>query len=220
VSEVPGTIPPAEPTAASPSLRDRFTSLRLFGRRHRVGLLLAIALLALVIGFGIGRATGEGPEPAARRAIEVSVLPLALDADAIWTSGADGGPPVSEALVALRRDGDPRVITEHQDRWLAAYDAALVRMAGLDLPPSARPVQRQFMAAVTLSRDAVEVLGHAALTDDALARRDLTTEVGRLRMRSEQLTQVARASTTDLAGDRADVSPLPDVISFLDGRTR
>jgi hypothetical protein len=214
-----GQLSPA-PSDGSSSFtwHDRMATVRVFVRRHRVAPWLAFALVLLVLGIVVGRVTAEGPEPEARRAIEMSVLPLALDADGIWTSGADRGPAVSEALVALRRDEDPTLILEHEDRWLAAYDGALVRMAGLDLPPSARPVQRQFMAAVTLSRDAVEVLGHAATATDPLVRRDLTTEVGRLRMRSEQLMQVARASTTDLSGDRVDVSPLPRIITFRDGR--
>lgn len=212
------TPPTVDEPVPAPTWQARVVQARLYSRRNRVSPALSIALIVLIAGIGIGRMTAEGPEPAARRAIEASVLPLALDADGIWTSGADGGPAVSEALVALRRDDDPSLILEHKDRWLTAYDGALVRMAGLDLPPAARPVQRQFMAAVTLSRDAVEVLAHAAEAEDALVRRDLTTEVGRLRMRSEQLTQVARASTTDLAGDRADVSPLPDVITFRAGR--
>ena len=200
------------------SLRERFDRFRLAARRQRWGPLLLIALVALVLGLWVGRTSAPGPGPAARAAVEASVLPIALESDGIWTAGADSRPAVAEGLVALRRESDDRIVVENLDAWVEAYDQALVRIAGVDLPPTARPVQRQFITAVSLSRDAVEVLGHAATVEDDLARQDLTTEVGRLRARSEQLMQSARASTGDLGGRRTDVSPLPPVRSFRDGR--
>lgn len=193
---------------------------RLSARRLRLGRLVAIALVALLLGGAIGRTTAPGTGPGARQAVEASVLPIALDADGIWTSSTEDRVAVSEALIALRRDGDPRLVAAHLAGWLGAYDAALVRLAAADVPATARPVQRQFITAVTLSRDAVEVLGHAAAVDDDLLRRDLTTEVGRLRTRSEQLTASARASTTDLDGARTDVAPLPALRGFDAGRER
>ena len=212
---------PTEPAAATetaPTVRQRIDRVSLLARRQRWGVLAGVALVAVIVGMFVGRATATGPEADARRAVESALLPLALDADGIWTSTSDGRLPVSEALVALRNDGDAQPARDNLDAWLDAYDAALVRMAGLDLPATARPVQRQFMAALTLSRDAVEVLGHAARIEDDTLRRDLTTEVGRLRQRSEQLTQAARASTADLDGQRADVSPLSGVTGFVEGR--
>ncbi len=191
---------------------------RLSARRLRLGPLVAIAVVAALLGGAIGRATAPDTGRGARQAIEASVLPIALDADGIWTSSTDDLVPVSEALVALRRDGDPRLVESYLDGWLDAYDAALLRLAAADVPISARPVQRQFITAVTLSRDAVEVLGYAASVDDELLRRDLTTEVGRLRIRSEQLTASARASTSDLDGARTDVGPLPPLRGFEEGR--
>ncbi len=210
----------AETTDQPPrrSLRDRLDRFRLAARRQRWGPLLLIALVALLLGLWVGRTGAPGPGPDARAAVEASVLPIALESDGIWTAGADSRPAVAEGLVALRRESDDRVVVENLDAWMEAYDQALVRMAGVDLPSTARPVQRQFITAVSLSRDAVEVLGHAATVEDDLARRDLTTEVGRLRARSEQLMQSARASTGDLGGRRTDVSPLPPVRSFRDGR--
>jgi hypothetical protein len=212
---------PAEPEDGGPPTAERargFGPIVLLARRQRWGLLLGVAVLCLAVGVAVGRGTAPGPEADARRAVEVSVLPLALDADGIWTSTTDDRDAVSEGLVQLRRDGDPRLVERNLDAWLEAYDAALVRLAGVDLPPSARPVQRQFISAVTLSRDAVEVLGHASTVEDETVRRDLTTEVGRLRTRSEQLIQSARASTSDLDGSRTDVSPLPSLRTFLEGR--
>jgi hypothetical protein len=211
----------ADDVAGRPAARvpwqDRVGRLTLFSRRHRAGLLLGVALLAATLGIAVGRATAPGGDVEAREAVEANLLPLALDADGIWTSGIDDGAPVSEALVALRHDHDASLVEADLARWLEGYDSVLVRLAGADLPVSARPVQRQFMAAVTLSRDAAEVLGHAAKATDDDLRRDLTTEVGRLRQRSEQLMQSARASVSELTGGRADVSPMSPLTTFMDG---
>jgi hypothetical protein len=193
---------------------------RLMARRRRLGPLVLAVLLALLVGVTIGRVTAPSAGPDARRAVETSVLPIALDADGIWTSSSEDQVAVNEALIALRREGDPSLIEAHLEGWLAAYDAALVRLAAADVPAAARPVQRQLITAVTLSRDAIEVLGHAATVEDELLRRDLMTEVGRLRTRSEQLTASARASARDLDGARTDVAPLPPLQSFDDGGQR
>ena len=183
-------------------------------RRLGVGRIVLVAGLALVLGVWVGRASAPVGDVDARRSIEVLVIPLVLDADGIWTSGSVERPPVSDALVQLRHEGDPSLARAHLGDWLDAYDAMLVRLAGLDLPPNARPVQRQFIAAVTLSRDAVEVLGHAAEVGDPELRGQLVFEVGRLRQRAEQLTQAARASALDLDGQRSDVSPMPSLPGF------
>jgi hypothetical protein len=203
-----------------PGLRERMDRVSLLARRQRWWLLTTVAVVALLAGVVVGRTSAPGPEAVARQAIETQLVPEALDADAVWTTGGEGRGPVNEALVALRREGDPAPVEADLQAWLDAYDLGLTRLAGLDLPPIARPVQRQFIAAVALSRDAVEVLGHAATVDDDLARHDLTTEVGRLRQRSEQLFQAARAASIDLddQNQRADTSPLGPVRSFEDGR--
>lgn len=213
----PADAPPDRggPPRARPGSRS--SALRLLARRQRLGILVAVAVIALLVGGLIGRSTASGPEADARRAVEATVLQIALDADGIWTSTTDDRPAVSEGLVQLR-EGDPRLVERHLDAWLTAYDQALIRLAGEDLPSSARPVQRQLIAGVMLSRDAVEVLGHAASVEDETARIDLTTEVGRLRMRSEQLIQSARASTADLDGARTDVSPPQELRDFQEGR--
>lgn len=212
--------PPPEQEAVDRQARRRRRRdrLALLARRWNLGAMLAVALVAVLLGFLLGRATDPGSGPEARQVVEATVLPVALDADGIWTSSTEERAAVSEALVSLRRDGDARLVEDHLDEWLAAYDAAVVRLSAADVPPAARSVQRQLIAAVTLSRDAVEVLGHGAEVEDELHRRDLTTEVGRLRTRSEQLTAAARASTSDLDGTRTDVGPLPGLRDFLDGR--
>ncbi len=210
-------VPPPHLTGEThrPGRRD---VLALLVRRQRWGQLLAVAGAALLLGMLVGRLSGPDPELAARRALERDVLELVLEADAVWTAGSEARGAVSEAFVALRRQGDPAPALADVDAWIEAYDVAAVRIAGIDLPAAARPVQRQFLAALALSRDAVEVLGVAATVDDPTARRDLTTEVGRLRQRSEQAFQSARASMTDLGGGRADVAPLPRVLTFDEGR--
>jgi hypothetical protein len=206
-------------TARSP-WRRRLDRLRVQARRGHIGRLLVVAIVAGLVGMGIGRVTAPDTGAANRQAVERSVLVIALEADGIWTSTSDGQAAVSDGLVALRRDGDPTIVEENLDGWLTAYDAAVVRIAGVDLSGPSRPVQRQLITALTLSRDAVEVLGHAATVDDETLLLDLTTEVGRLRSRSEQLIQSARASTAELDGSRTDVSPLPALRDFLDGRRR
>jgi hypothetical protein len=201
-----------------PTLRERMSAVVLLARRQRWSLIAAISIVALAIGVPIGRATAPDATSDARHAVESTVLPLALEADGIWTSSSDGRVAVSEALVELRNEDDPTIVEENLEAWLQAYDASLVRITGADLPPTARPVQRQLITAVTLSRDAVEVLAHAARINDEDLRRDLTTEVGRLRSRSEQLTQAARASAADLDGQRTDIAPLPPLRGFMEGR--
>lgn len=191
---------------------------RRLSARLRLGPLVAACLIALLIGVVVGRLSSPGTDAGAAQAIETAVLPLALDADGIWNSASGDRDPVTEGLVALRQDGDAVPVQTWGEAWLASYDGVLLQLAGLDMPATARPVQRQYITAVTLSRDAVEVLRHAAEIDDPDERRDLLTEVGRLRQRSEQLTASARASVLDLDGQRADVSPLPGLTSFQEGR--
>jgi hypothetical protein len=192
----------------------RLRRWRYRARRARLGSTLTLVVATLVIGIAIGRWTAPPQATAAQRLLEDRVVPLALDADGIWTSASDGARPVSHALVALQRDEDPSMVLEDADAWLAAYDEVLGRVAGLHLPPEARPVQRQFIAAITLSRDAVEVLHRAAQVEDPGRRQGLLTEVGRLRTRGEQLTQTARASVLDVSGHGGRVTRLPELPEF------
>jgi hypothetical protein len=179
-------------------------------RARRLNLLrmVLIGLLALALGIGIGRWTVPEGNVEARQAVERTLLQLALDSDGMTSGAGEDRPAVSEGLIRFRDGGADEEIRGWTEEWISAYDSVLVRMTGLDLPAEARPVQRQFIAAVTLTRDAVEVLRHAAEVDDAATREVLLTEVLRLRQRSEDLTQAARASVRDLAGGSSDVSGL------------
>ncbi len=179
--------------------------------------LVLVAAVVLALGVWIGRSLAPATTGDARVVVESSVLPLVIEADALWTSSSDDRPPIAEALLAVRQ-GDPAPVTEHVEDWHSAYDSLLLRLAGLDLPSEARPVQREFITGVTLARDATVVLAHAASVTDPDHRTDLVTEASRLRQRSEQVVQNARASTLDLGGARGDVAPLPTLPSFLEGR--
>lgn len=191
--EQPPLIPP-------PS---RSESLQLTWRRVQrspaVPVTLA-AVAALLIGMVIGRATAPMVDETAIAVVEREVVPLAVDADALWTAGGSDLPAVGDQLQRLRLTGSPDVVTPHVAGWLEAYDSVLRRIVGVDVPAAARPVQRQFVTAVTLTRDAVDLLATAAEVEDPEARRDLTSEALRLRIRAEEVTQTAQASLRDLEG--------------------
>lgn len=204
----------AEQQVHRPSAWQRFV---LRTRRVNLTRLLVVALLALSLGVAGGRFLVPDGQPDALAAIQRSGIPHALDADGIWTSSVDDDPPpVTEGLDRLRNaeGADARVAAWAVD-WLSAYDQALIRLAGSDLPPEARPVQRQLIGSVTLSRDAVEVLGHAAEAEDDGVREALLTEALRLRQRSEHLAQAARASVRDLEGSVTEVSRYPEDLPQL-----
>ncbi len=208
--------------ASAPTTRTPVRGLHAWWRPPRRVLrrtlwLVALATLRLGLGVWVGRSLAPTTNADARAAVETAVLPLVIEADALWTSSSDDRPPIAEALLALRQ-GDPAPVTDHVEGWQAAYDSLLLRLAGLDLPSEARPVQREFITGVTLARDATVVLAHAASATDPDHRIDLVTEASRLRQRSEQVVQNARASTLDLGGARGDVAPLPPLPSFLEGR--
>lgn len=222
--------PGADSAAAPRAWRERLAPVREL-LTTPIGLVAAMLVLGVVLGLAVAGAMHDDMQERSRRAVDSQLLPLAVDADGIWTS-SDARASVSEALIALR-DGDPAPVERHLEEWLDAYDSAVIRIAGLALPPSARPVQRQVIAGLTLSRDAVELLGHAAEVHRAASRQQdgaasaglpapvehLLVEVGRLRQRSEQMLQGARAASGDLAADDRtrfgpDVGPLPSVTEF------
>jgi hypothetical protein len=173
--------------------------------RPSAGLVMAL-LMAVVLGIALGRVTASTTDTTGAQVLEREIVPLSVDADGLWTGGTETLPPVGDQLSRLRRTPSPltaATIAADTDGWLDAYDTVLRRMVGVEVPPPARPVQRQFVAAVTLSRDAVELIAAAVASEDPAARRDLSSEALRLRTRSEQLTQTARASLTDLSGEDA-----------------
>jgi hypothetical protein len=219
------SAPPSAPANSSdPDTGRRATLSRMRGwryraRRARLGTTTALVVVALVVGIAIGRWTAPPPDGDLRRALEQQVLPLALDADGIWTSSSDGRPPVADALLALRRDGDPSPVLASADDWRDAYAETIDQLASASLPPEARPVQRQFIAAITLSSDAVDLLERAATLDDGPRRDAALAEVARLRTRGEQLTQSARTSILDLGGHDGAVTPLQDVPDLPDHET-
>jgi hypothetical protein len=214
-----GVAPPRTPAPPSPT---RSQSMQLRWRAvERSGVLpvVAAAVLALLLGAYVGRATAPEVDAAALAVIEREVIPLVVDADAIWSAGSDGSPGVGRQLQAMRLDDDPSAVEPHLAAWLEAYDTVLRRIVGVEVGPTVRPVQRQLVAAVMLSRDAVELIGEAAVTGDPATRRDLTSEAIRLRIRAEQLTQNAQASLTDLRGaTTSGVAVPPSLPAFSDLR--
>lgn len=197
-----GTGPLQHPTSMP------MTSLRGAWRRPVAPLVvvLVVAVLTGALGVTLGRATAPGNPAAAADLVERDVAPLSVDADGVWVAGVGDLPAVGEQLAGLRRTGDPGQITAHAEGWADAYDVLVRRMVGVEVPSSARPVQRQFVQSVTLTRDALDVLVEAAETDDPALRRELSSEALRLRTRSEQLTQTARASLGDLRGGTTGVA--------------
>jgi hypothetical protein len=173
------------------------------------------AIAALVLGLLLGRATAPAVDATGVDVVARDVVALAVDADALWTAGGGSLPPISQQLRELRESGDAEAVLPHVDGWLAAYDTVVLRIVGVDVPAPGRPVQRQIVTAVTLNRDAVEVLGAAAEADDPAVRHDLTSEVLRLRIRAEEVAQTAQASLADLRdGSSSGVSEprrLPDI---------
>ena len=181
-------------------------------RRMHLARLSLVGLAMLLLGVGIGRWSVPEGDPELRASVERTVQPLAMDADAIWTSsvGADR-PPVAESVPMVRRGERLDEVREWTVEWLEAYDGLLVRLTGLDLAPEARPVQRHFVSALTLSRDAVDVLRQATEVEDAQTREALVAEALRLRQRAEHLSQSASAAIRDLEGGDGEVSQHPEL---------
>lgn len=205
----------AAPAVPGPS---RSESMQLAWRRlqhTRILPVTAAVVAALIVGLVVGRSSAPTVDTTAVATVQRDVVQLVVDADALWTAGGGGLPAVSDQLQQLRQTGSPETVTPHVEGWLEAYDSVLRRIIGVDVPPSARPAQRQFVAAVTLTRDAVELLAAAADVDDPATRRDLTSEVLRLRIRAEEFTQSAQASLSDLSGSTgggvSEPRPLPSL---------
>ena len=181
-------------------------------RRLQLARLTVVGLAMLMLGVGIGRWSVPDADPDVRASVERTLQPLALDADAIWTSSVVGDrPPVAEGIPMVREGERLDEVHEWTVDWLEAYDLLLRRLTGLDLDPEARPVQRLFVGAVTLSRDAVDVLRQAAEVEEDATREALVGEALRLRQRAEHLTQSARAAVRDLDGGDGEVSRHPEL---------
>jgi hypothetical protein len=183
-------------------------------RRTRVG---AFAVIALVAGLAIGTSFRVDPGPLASQRFDEQVAPLLSEVDAWWSAGRDGHPPLVAVLGALRSGAGAPTLS-HLDAALDAHDTLLVRIVGVDLPTEARGAQRQAVVAVTLSRDAIEVLARATLVPPGAARTELIAEVTRLRIRSEQIMSSTTATVEELSGSRRRLSSLPALPGFLELR--
>jgi len=189
--------------------------LRLDHPRRRPWRVAVLLLIALATGLVLGGLRESDEAAVAAAELERLLLPLLGELDATWSAGRDGRAPIADVLDALRR-GEDRPTDADIDAWLQTHDNLVLRIAGLDLRPEGRAVQRQAIAAVTLSRDAVEVLARAAAYNPSVTRSQLVIEATRLRLRSEQQVLAVRASVDDLAGLRRRVSPLAPVPGFVE----
>ncbi len=205
--------PATEPEVARPTTWQRAV---VQARRLQLARLSVVGVLMLGLGVGLGRWTAPEVDPDVGMAVEATVQPLALDADAIWTSAVGDRPPVAEGVGMVRRGERLEEVAAWADDWLHAYDTLLIQLTGLDLPAEARPVQRHFVGALTLSRDAVDLLRQATEVEDDGARQALVGEALRIRQRAEHLTQSARAAVRDLEGGPGDVSRHPELPDIAD----
>jgi len=187
--------------------------LRLDHPRRRPWRVAVLLLVAFATGLLLGGARENDEGAVAASELERLLLPLLGELDATWSAGRDGRAPIADVLDGLRRDED-RPAEADIDAWLQTHDNLVLRIAGLDLRPEGRAVQRQAIAAVTLSRDAVEVLARAGAYNPGVTRSQLVIEATRLRLRSEQQVLAVRASVDDLSGLRRRVSPLAPVPGF------
>jgi len=182
--------------------------LRLDDPRRRPRRLAILLVIAFLLGAGAGLLRTDDDALRAADTIEARLLPLLGELDALWGAGRDGRLPISEALTVLR-DGGPAPMPADIDAWLETHDNLLLRAAGVDLSAEGRAVQRQVLSAITVSRDAVEILGRASSFVPGPARTELLVQVVRLRLRSEQMTLTIIASVDDLRGERRRVVPPP-----------
>jgi hypothetical protein len=181
---------------------------RIRARRGRLPGRVVAGLLVTAVVLGVGlaerRSSAAGRSDAA--AAEALLVPLLDELDATWSPARSDGP--GPALVALATDG-ARPDVERAAAWEAAHAALVLRIVGLDLPPSALGAQRQAILAVTLSRDAVAVMTRAAVARDAATRDALAGEAVRMRGRGEWTAASALASIEELRTGRRRIAPPP-----------
>jgi hypothetical protein len=168
---------------------------------------VAVVVLAGVLtGVLLAERRADAESAAAAAAARTRLLPLLDALDVLWAPGDPDGP--GGALAALRDDG-VRPEAAAAASWRDAHEALLVRVVGLDLPGPALGAQRQAVAAVTLSSDAAAALARAGDVPEASARRELTLEAVRLRLRGEQLAASALAAIEELRTGGRRIAPLP-----------
>ncbi|MGH3442305.1 MAG: hypothetical protein ACRDUY_09755 [Nitriliruptorales bacterium] len=165
------------------------------------------AVVFLLVGFGIGRATAPS-ELTVPTADAESLLFLSDQVELVWTSDQFGTPPVADALAALE-GGDAAVVEENLDTWLQSLDAiAQGYDTSVAIVPAAEGPRLLFLEAAHVTREAVETLG-AAATLEGEARALTLDTVRRLRLRAQELDRDARTLLRERTSDLTVV--IPDV---------
>lgn len=174
--------------------------------RPPLRLVAVVVVVAVAAGVLLSERREAAETAAAAAAARTRLLPLLDELDVLWSASDPDGP--GGALAALRDDG-VRPEADDAAAWEAAHAALLVRVVGLDLPVPALGAQRQALGAVTLSGDAAAALARAGTVPEASARRELTSEAVRLRLRGEQLAASALAAIEELRTGGRRIAPLP-----------
>ncbi len=185
----PGKVPPhVKQRIEEQQARRERRSARM--QQLRTPMYVGAALLLLLIGFGIGRAT-EQPFASVAEEVRAELLPLANQADALWRNGLADKPAVIDAIDALNLVDDTSDIDAYYDVWLADLDAILVELRTADVAPEAYPLVEMLAHAVEMNRHAIVVLG-AAVAHEGSARAELLAEVLNVRVQAQQIADAAR----------------------------
>lgn len=160
--------------------------------RLRIPMYVGGALILLLIGFGIGRAT-EQPFGALAEDVRAELLPLANQADALWRNGLADKPAVIDAVDALNQAGATDDIDAFYDVWLADLDAILVELRTADVGTEAYPIVELLAHSVEMNRHAIVVLG-AAAAHEGSARAELLAEVLNVRVQAQRAADAARSA--------------------------
>lgn len=176
---------------------------------RRTPAIVAYAVIAALIGLGIGASLyGGSPNEAAAEVITAEVVPLANEANAIWTVGTAERPAVADVVGQATLVDEVTPIIDNHAAWLAAIDDVSGRLEAVAVPGEATGILSLYLDAVHLTRQAIEVLG-AAAAHEGVARNELLTEAGRLRAMAETVLDQATRALVGLQGGEAGAPSAP-----------
>lgn len=205
----PGKVPP--------HVQDRLAEKRQRAERRaaagpawrRTPAIVTYVVIAVLVGLGIGASLfGGSPNEEAAEVITAQIVPLANEANAVWTVGTAERPAVAEFVGQATLSDDVSAIVANHDSWLAAVDDVTGRLEGVAVPAEAAGVHALYLDSVHLTRQAIEVLG-AAAAHEGVARNELLTEAQRLRAMSETVLDQATRALVGLQGGDAGLPSAP-----------